>query len=202
MSNHTTSPLFARRMIRRYLDRAVAPEMIEAVLAAAVRAPSPHNRQPWRFVVLRDGARVRLATVMGAQLRRDLLADGIAVDVIDHDAQRSYQRITTAPVSILACLSMADMDVYPDARRNAHERWMAGQAVAAACQNILLHATELGLGACWMCAPLFCQTAVRDALALPTDWEAQALITLGHPADAGRERERKPLSEIVQWREE
>lgn len=97
---------------------------------------------------------------------------------------------------------MADMDVYPDARRNAHERWMAGQAVAAACQNILLHATELGLGACWMCAPLFCQTAVRDALALPTDWEAQALITLGHPADAGRERERKPLSEIVQWREE
>jgi len=202
MLDQPASPLFTRRMIRRYLDRAVAPEVIEAVLAAAVRAPSPHNRQPWRFAVLRGEARIRLATVMGAQLRHDLLVDGVAVEVIERDAQRSYQRITSAPVSILACLSMADMDVYPDDRRNAHERWMAGQAVAAASQNILLRATELGLGACWMCAPLFCQGAVRAALALPNDWEAQALITLGHPADTGRERERKPMSEIVQWRDE
>jgi nitroreductase len=89
------------------------------------------------------------------------------------------------------------MDIYPDARRNRAEHWMAGQAVAAAVQNMLIRATELGLGACWMCAPLFCPQAVCDILHLPPDWEPQALITLGHPADTGKDRPRKPLGEIT-----
>ena len=196
------SALARRRMIRNYQNTPVDPALIAVVLSAAVRAPSPHNRQPWRFAILTGQARVTLAEAMGAQLRRDLAQDGVATELIEKDAQRSYQRITAAPVAILACLSMVDMDVYADARRNAHERWMAGQAVAAACQNILLQATELGLGACWMCAPLFCQQTVQATLALPADWEAQALITLGYAADGGRERIRKPLDAVTVWRDE
>lgn len=187
-------------MIRHFQDRPVARTLVDELLAAAVRAPSPHNRQPWRFAVLMGEARITLATAMGMQLRHDLAQDGVATELIEKDAQRSFQRITSAPVGILACLSMTDMDVYPDERRNTHERWMAGQAVAAACQNILLHATELGLGACWMCAPLFCQQTVRTALVLPMDWEAQALITIGYAADEGRERARKPVEDLSVWR--
>ncbi len=61
---------------------------------------------------------------------------------------------------------------------------MAVQSVALAAQNMLLMAHAEGLGACWMCAPLFCPDVVRAALALPADWEAQALLTLGYPAEA------------------
>lgn len=190
-----------RRMIRRYTEQPLAREAIDAVLAAAIRAPSPHNRQPWRFAVVTGPARERLASAMGGRLRRDLAADGVAADAIERDAARSHQRITGAPACIVACLSMRDMDRYPDARRNAAERWMAAQAVAAACQNMLLCATGLGLGACWMCAPLFCPDAVVAALDLPVDWEPQALITLGHPADAGRARERMPAAGVTVWRE-
>ena len=193
------SPLFARRMIRRYTAQPVAREIIQQLLEAAVRAPSPHNRQPWRFAVVTGVARIRLAQAMGDQLRLDLAADGMPAEAIERDAGRSYQRITSAPASILACLCLRDMDRYPDERRNAAERWMAGQAAAAAVQNILLRATELGLGACWMCAPLFCGTAVSNALCLPEDWEPQALITLGYAADAGRDRERLPLADVVMW---
>jgi F420 biosynthesis protein FbiB-like protein len=185
-----------RRMIRRYSDQAVDPHLIEALLSAATRAPSPHNRQPWRFAVLTGEARVCLAQAMGEQLRLDLTHDGLDVQIIEQDAQRSYQRITSAPASILACLSMRDMDHYPDARRNEAEHWMAGQAVAAAIENILLKATELGLGACWMCAPLFCQPVVTRTLGLPTDWEPQALVTLGYAADAGKDRPRLSPAEI------
>ena len=74
---------------------------------------------------------------------------------------------------------MADMDQYPDDRRQQAERVMAVQSVALAAQNLLLAAHAEGLGACWMCAPLFCPDVVRDALALPEDWEAQALIHAG-----------------------
>lgn len=189
-------------MIRHYTAEPVDAAIVEDLLAAAIRAPSPHHRQPWRFAIVLGEARMRLARTMGAQLRADLLADGVSPSVIEQDVMRSYQRITSAPVGIVACLSMQEMDTYPDARRNQAERWMAGQAVAAAIQNLLLRATELGLGACWMCAPLFCAQAVRDILRLPPDWEPQALITLGHPADAGKDRPRKPLKEVTQMVDE
>ncbi len=193
------SAIFARRMIRRYTTQPISRDTLQQLLEAAVRAPSPHNRQPWRFTVVTGDSRRRLAQAMGDQLRLDLATDGVPTEAIERDAGRSYQRITSAPASILASLSLRDMDRYPDERRNAAERWMAGQAVAAASQNILLRATELGLGACWMCAPLFCGAAVSQVLALPEDWEPQALITLGYPADEGRDRERVPLDDVVVW---
>jgi coenzyme F420-0:L-glutamate ligase / coenzyme F420-1:gamma-L-glutamate ligase len=186
-----------RRMIRQYTAQTVAPELVTQLLSAATSAPSPHNRQPWRFAVLRGAARQRLAAAMGDQLRTDRLRDGDAAEVIARDVARSSQRINSAPVAILACLSMSEMDIYPDARRAAAERWMAGQAVACAVQNLLIAAADAGLGACWMCAPLFCPDLVIATLCLPADWEPQALITLGYPADSGRDRGRKPLGAVV-----
>jgi len=64
-----------------------------------------------------------------------------------------------------------------------------------AVQNLLLAAHAEGLGACWMCAPLFDAEAVRQALDLPADWQPQALITLGRPASAGKPAMRRPLAE-------
>ncbi|MDW8396808.1 MAG: nitroreductase family protein [Anaerolineae bacterium] len=195
-----TSPIFKRRMIRRYVAQLVPRALLEQLLEAACRAPSPHNRQPWRFVVLvGQPTRARLAHAMADQLRRDLARDGLPAERIEQDAQRSIHRITSAGAAILVCMTLRDMDVYPDEQRNAAERWMAGQAVAAAIQNLLLRATELGLGACWMCAPLFCPDVVRAVLSLPEDWLPQALITLGYPADDGRDRPRLPLSEVSLW---
>jgi coenzyme F420-0:L-glutamate ligase / coenzyme F420-1:gamma-L-glutamate ligase len=191
----------ARRMIRRYTAEPVPHSVIEALLTETIQAPSPHNRQPWRFAVIEGDARDRLAAAMGARLREDLARDGVPADVIERDAARSFARITGAPAGIVACLSMRDMDVYPDARRSAAERWMAGQAVAAAIQNLLLAAAARGLGACWMCAPLFCPDVVTATLDLPADWEPQALITLGHPAESGRDRGRKTAAEVMLWKD-
>lgn len=188
-----------RRMIRAYTDQPVPQQMVRDVLEAAIRAPSPHNRQPWRFAVLSGPARARLAQAMGAQLRADLLRDGVEPAKAEQDVARSYQRITSASHCILACLTLRDMDRYPDAQRNQAEHWMAGQAVAAAIQNLLLRATELGLGACWMCAPLFCPETVSATLGLPADWQPQALLTLGYPADAGRVRDRRAVDEVTIW---
>jgi F420 biosynthesis protein FbiB-like protein len=89
------------------------------------------------------------------------------------------------------------MDYYPDARRQAAERLMAVQSVAMAVQNLLLAAHAEGLGACWMCAPLFCPDAVRSALSLPEDWEPQALVTLGYPGGPGKVPVRRPLADLV-----
>jgi F420 biosynthesis protein FbiB-like protein len=188
--------LHARRMTRRFKPDALPPGALEQILEAATRAPSPHNRQPWRFAVVAGPARARLAGAMGARLIDDQLADGVAIEAARTDAARSYERITSAPISVLACMTTVDLDRYPDPRREAAEHWMAGQAVAAAINNMLLQAAEMGIGACWMCAPLFCPDTVRVTLDLPDDWEPQALIPLGYPAGPGRDRPRSPVIEL------
>ena len=189
-----------RRSIRRYEARPVPPALVDQLLEAATWAPSAHNRQPWRFVVIAGDAMKReLAAAMGARLRQDLSADGAPPEVIARDTERSYARVTAAPLLILVCLTMADMDTYPDTRRAANEALMAAQSAAMAGQNLLLAAHALGLGACWLCAPLFCPNVVRDTLALPDDWQPQGLITVGYPADA-KEKTRHPLGTRVLYR--
>lgn len=189
-----------RRSVRSYRPDPVPRELLEQVLTAAVWAPSAHNRQPWRFVVARTPAvREALARAMGARLRRDLTSDGVPANAAENDVRRSYARLLAAPVLVVVCLTLADMDVYPDARRRSAERTMAVQSVAMAGQNLLLAASAVGLGACWMCAPLFCPDVVQSALALPADWEPQGIITLGYPAGQ-RSKERYPLEKSVMWR--
>lgn len=172
---------------------------MEEILTAATWAPSAHNRQPWRFAITsKTIVKKRLALAMGEKLRRDLAADGVAPNVIEKDADRSYKRITEAPTLVLVCLSMQDMDNYPDSNRNSKEWLMAVQSTAMAGQNILLAAHALGLGACWMCAPLFCPEVVTDALKLPPDWQPQGLITIGYPAET-KQKTRLSLSHVMRY---
>jgi F420 biosynthesis protein FbiB-like protein len=189
-----------RRSIRRYRPDPVPAEVVEQLLTAATWAPSAHNRQPWRFVVIASMEnRYRLAAAMNERLRADLAADGMPVDAIKRDANRSYRRMTGAPLLILLCLTMADMDNYPDERRRHHEWMMAVQSTALAGQNLLLAAHALGLGACWMCAPLFCPDVVVETLELPEDWQPQGLIAVGYAAEE-REKTRQPLATRVVYR--
>lgn len=188
-----------RRSIRRYADRPVPDDVMHDILEAGRWGPSAHNRQPWRFAVVTDADyRVMLARAMGDRFRADLMADGLAEEQVERQVARSYARIGGAPVVLVLFMSMADMDRYCDARRQEAERIMAVQSVSMAAQNMLLVAHAHGLGACWMCAPLFCPEAVRDALVLPADWEAQGLITLGYAAEQ-RTRERAPLEAKTRW---
>ena len=188
-----------RRSIRRFTGQAVPPEVVARLLTAATWAPSAHNRQPWRFAILEDGAtKARLAAAMGERLRRDLAADGLDAAAIARDADRAYARISGAPLLILLCLTLADMDDYPDARRRGHETTMAIQSAAMAGQNLLLAAHALGLGACWLCAPLFCPDVVVETLALPPDWQPQGLITVGYPAEE-KTKTRALLETRVWW---
>jgi F420 biosynthesis protein FbiB-like protein len=202
-TNAFHSLITTRRSIRRYQPTPLAREVIDRLLHAAAWAPSAHNRQPWRFAVVTGAeAKEGLATEMGSRLRQDRTRDGDPAEAIEADVRRSYTRITTAPCVIVVCLTMEDMDVYPDERRAAAEQLMAVQGVALAIENLLLAAAVEGLGACWMCAPLFCQDTVAAALGLSPSWQAQGLITLGYAASRGKEPVRRPIDGLVVWKTE
>jgi coenzyme F420-0:L-glutamate ligase / coenzyme F420-1:gamma-L-glutamate ligase len=190
--------LKGRRSVRKYQARPVARELIEQILEAARWAPSPHGRQPWRFVVLtRQEVKARLANSMGETWRRQLQMDGQGDDIVALRMEKSRQRILTAPAIIIPCLYLEDMDRYPDERRQADETTMAIQSIGAAIQNMLLMAYDLGLDTGWMCAPLFCPEIVCEALNLDKKLIPQALITVGYAAADPQRRERLPLSTLV-----
>jgi F420 biosynthesis protein FbiB-like protein len=190
----------SRRSLRAYQNRPIEIGLLHDLLTIATWAPSAHNRQPWCFVIIQTPAiKENLARQMGEKLKTDLSADGVPENIILQDTTRSYQRIINAPVAICLCISMQPMDTYADEYRQQQEWVMAIQSAAMAGQNLLLAAHAAGLGACWMCAPLFCPQIVREVLDLPLDWQPQALITLGYP-DQHREKTRDALEKKTLWR--
>jgi F420 biosynthesis protein FbiB-like protein len=191
--------LRTRRSIRRFRPEPVPEPLVRAVLDAATWAPSAHNRQPWRFAVVSERpAKVRLAEAMGARLRADLSRDGLAAKVIEREVGRSFDRLTAPPILILLCLTMEDMDRYPDPGRQRNEWLMAVQSAALAGGTLLLAAHDLGLGGCWMCAPLFAPQEALNALGLPPSWQPQGLIALGYPAESPS-KSRRPPEEVVRF---
>lgn len=187
-----------RRTVRFYRPEAVPDAVVRALLEAAHEAPSAHNAQPTRYVVIATPSRKRrLAERMARRWRRDLERGGVAPAAIDVQLRVSLRRFSEAPALVLVGYTMEEMDRYPDRPRRAAEETMAVQSAAAAVQNLLLAAAAHGLGACWCCAPLFCPGIVRRALDLPPAFVPQALITIGYPAHTPPVPPRKPLDAVV-----
>ena len=197
-ANDLATLLRSRRSVRQYQERPIAHEDIERILEAARWAPSPHGRQPWRFVVItRAETKAVLAEAMGATWRQNLEMDQQSAEVVNIRLDKSRQRIFNAPVLIIPCLYLEDLDRYPDEKRQADETIMAIQSLGAAIQNMLLMTYDLGLDAGWMCAPLFCPEVVCEALELDTRLIPHAMITVGYAATDPKRRERLPLSTLV-----
>ena len=172
--------------------------VIQNILTTATYAPSAHHRQPWRFIVITDLAfKVRLADAMANDFEYDLARDGLPIEKIRAQIKRSKERITSAPVAILLCLDMREMDSYPDDKRQKAEYMMAVQSTAAAGLQLLLAAHAEGLGGVWACWPLFAQETICKSLNLLEAWEPQGMFFLGYPQAIPDVRERKSLQNIT-----
>lgn len=191
----------SRRSVRAFSPTPVPRSVIEEAIAAAGWAPSPHGRQPWRFAVVETAERrLALADAMAATWRDQLNLDGQPAEVVQHRLDRSRERLITAPVLVVACLYLVDLDAYPDAARQAAEATMAIQSLGAAVQNFLLSVYAAGLDSGWMCAPLFCPDIVREALGLADELIPHALLPVGVAAKDPIRRPRRPVDElIVSW---
>jgi len=172
-----------RRSIRKYQPCAVPREVVLEVLEAAGWAPSAHNSQPWRFIIIEDASvKHELAEKMAQAWADDLARDGITTEETKRVERR--ERFANAPVLILACVTMEGMHNFPDEKRRNCEHDLAVESLGAAMQNLLLAAHAKGLGACWYCAPSFCKETVRAILKIPESVDPHALDVMGYPAEA------------------
>ncbi len=181
--------LRTRRTVRIFRPEPISSEIVAEMLRVAVFAPSAHNLQPWRFVILEsEAARRRLAEALSTALRRDMQAQGALESAIEARVSRSRRRLLEAPLAILLCRDRA-------ARRaeTQEEEIMGIQSVAAAGLQLLLAAHAFGLGGNWICWPLYAPAETRQALDLPAEWQPEALFFFGYPAETPVTPERIPI---------
>jgi len=192
--------LRSRRSMRRFRPQEVDTATLARILETATHAPSAHNRQPWRFALLtHPQAKSRLGEAMAADFRRDLAADGLPAPEAEALVQRSQERIDQAPVVVVLCMDLSEMDIYPDEKRRQAERLMAVQSTAMAGLQLQLAAHAEGLGSVWVCSPLFAPGAVREALNLPESWEPQGMVFIGYVEGLPKPKVLKPVEEVVRY---
>ncbi len=163
--------VYSRRFSCRHFQAAAVDQArLSFVLEAARWAPSAGNLQPWRFFVV----------------RRHALKQALA------DAAHRQHFVAAAPVVVVVC-AVPEESARVYGVRGATLYCL--QDSAAATENLLLAATEVGLAGCWVGA--FDDAAVAAALSLPAGVRPVALVPLGVPAEAPPPRRRRPSSETV-----
>jgi nitroreductase len=158
----------ARYSVRAYKADLVEDETLLQVLNAARLAPTADNRQPFKLVVIHTQNR-------------------------ETELRKIYNRewFTQAPIILCACGIPRLSWIRRDQRR------YLDVDVAIVMDHLILAATNLGLGTCWIAA--FNSTAAREVLRLPDEIEPLIFTPLGYPAEPPRDKERKPLDDLVRY---
>lgn len=193
--------LATTRAIRRYRDEPVTDDQLQQILFAATRAPSGSNRQPFRFIVLRDSPVARDAKSLVADAARKAWAHKRRRDGYDQGSgseadspkarmartmEHYVEHLAEVPVLVLACL-VRYRDPTPT----------EGASVYPACQNLLLAARAVGLGGVLTHWHAMVEDDLRRLLDIPDDAFLAATITLGRPAGGHGPVRRRPLAELV-----
>jgi nitroreductase len=159
-----------RYSVRNYLSTPVEKEKIIEVVEAALLAPSAVNFQPWKFVVVTEPA---LLTQLQGCYHRDWFKSAPACIVAIGDHDKGWHRPTDGK-------DYTDIDV------------------AIAIDHLMLAATELDLGTCWICH--FNVDACASLFNLPENFEPIALIPIGYPSVVnGPEKKRRAIEESLCW---
>ena len=159
-----------RKSIRGYKPDPVSEALLNEVLEAGRLAPSAKNLQPFHFIVVREPSKLdELAAAYPAPFLRE------------------------APVVIVICTESSK-----GWTRDRHDGKNYCEVDAAiATDHMTLAAADLGLGTCWIAA--FDPVKVTDSMGLPEGVVPTVLLTLGWPSEGGRDKNRKPLDELVRY---
>ncbi len=199
----------SRGSVRQFAKEPVPREDLREMVRLAGLAPSVNNAQPWKFVVVTDHELLeRMAGAIHGKLDA-LLPD----DPSGGNAKAKVDWFSTffvdapAVVAVLRCPYDAVVDEVLPKAQLTHENvnQMRGcpdlQSIGAAIQNLLLAATDMGYGACWLSGPLVARQELESLLGVSEPWSLAALVAVGRPAGEVRQKEKKPVDEILEFRD-
>ena len=189
---NTREAIAARRSIRRFRDDPIPEETLQAILTAATQAPSGKNRQPWRFVVVREEKRAEMVRVM-----REGVANMKAQGKDTGSSEGSANIMEQAPVTVFV---FNPEGMHPWLAHSIEQNFqdvVNVQSIGAAIQNMLLAALDLGLGSLWICDVFYAYEELRAWLG--EEGQMIAAVSLGYADESPSARPRKPGGEVTRW---
>lgn len=176
-----------RRSIRKYKDTEIPKEIIEDLIDCARLAPSAKNRQPWKFVIVKNDIKNQIADIM---LKEEENSETDIEREIYHarnSVKASAQIMIQAPILILVL-------------KKYDEHWLTGDtlSIGGAIEHICLRATDLGLGSLWIRDICFTQKEIAKLIS-HEDMEVISAVSIGYANENPNERTRKDLNEILEW---
>ena len=189
------------RAIRRIRPDPIPDDDLATILWYATRAPSGSNRQPARFVVLRDGPTAIEAKGLLGRAFREAWSQKAAADRYDTgsgaDASSPKGRQAQAMTRFVERFELIPVVVLPCLVRYRSPTPTEGASVYPACQNLLLAARALGYGGVMTIWHTFVEDELRALLGIPDDVLIAATIPLGRPEGAHGPVRRRPLADVV-----
>lgn len=188
-----------RRSIRKYTTQEISDNDITDILISATKAPSSKNRQPWKFVVVKDGAKKDML---------DAFRKGIEREKNHALLENSKQHITAAKYTV-DIIEKAPVVIFimNTLGKNLFEELTIGervseicniQSISAAIQNMILEATHKGLGSLWVCDIFFAYQELVEWLNV--EGVLVAALVLGHPDEFPEARPRKRFEDVTIWK--
>ena len=195
--NDTLLSIQNRRSIRMFSDKPVSDEDLITILRAANQAPSAHNQQSWRFIVLKGNKKDELASLVTSKAADFTRPSSVLLRM----ASRS---IISAPVVIGVAnsgqLITRGTELFKVNKATAHDffRIMEIQSSAAAVENLLIAATSIGLAAVWLGVLVLIKNDILRFMGEP-EGEFMAVIPVGYATKPSSTPAKQPLEEVVKY---
>ena len=197
--NDTLKTIHKRHSVRRFSEQEVSDEQIHLLLQAANEAPSAHNQQSWKFIVIRNTKKQELAHLVTAR-------SGEFPKPASALLRMAARSILSAPV-IIAVANTGDLiehgtQLFKIEKEMAKDffRTMEIQSSAAAVENMLLAATSLGLATVWLGILFLIKDDILQFLGEPKG-EFMAVIPVGYAERPGTGPQKEPFSMKVKYLE-
>lgn len=193
--NQTLETIKRRHSVRLFTNETIPDEYLHTILNAANMAPSAHNQQSWRFIIIKGQKKKELVELVNSKAAEFPKSSSVLLRM----ASRS---IAGAPV-VIAVANTGELiehgtKLFQIDREQAFDffRTMEIQSSAAAVQNLLLAATSLGLATVWLGILFLIKDEVLELLGEPKG-EFMAVIPIGYPAKESSGPEKRPLELII-----
>jgi nitroreductase len=196
-ANETLKTIASRHSTRMFLEKDVPEECIKTILKAANDAPSAHNQQSWKFIVLKGAKKQGLANLITEKSASFPRPSSTLLRM----AARS---VIAAPV-VIAISNTGDlinhgMELFNVEKKLGYDffRTMEIQSSAAAVQNLLLAATSTGLGSVWLGVLYLIKDEMLQFLGDPKG-EFMAIVPVGYPLKPASGPKKKPIEATVRY---
>jgi nitroreductase len=189
---NTLEAIEQRRSIRKFKDTPLSDDQIKTILQAAIQAPSGKNRQPWRFIVVKEDKRPEMIRLMREGIA-NIKARGEEVG----SAEWTTNVMEQTPVTVFI---FNPEGLHPWMMRPIDQMFwdvVNIQSIGAAIQNMLLAAQDLGLGSLWICDVFSAYEELSHWLG--EESQMIAAVSFGYPNEQPDARPRKSIDEVTRW---